>query len=64
MIEMTWAEPEAIGWDPERLAHVGELLAQATRTGEAPAAAFCVGGRGGIAAPRSFGLQHPDRRWG
>lgn len=61
MIEMTWAEPEAIGWDPERLAHVGELLAQATRTGEAPAAAFCVGGRGGIAAPRSFGLQHPDR---
>jgi CubicO group peptidase (beta-lactamase class C family) len=48
-------EPEQIGFDPGRLERAYRLLRVWTDAGRLPAAAICVGRRGGIVPPKVFG---------
>jgi CubicO group peptidase (beta-lactamase class C family) len=54
----TAEQPEALGFDPDRLARVYRFLDEATGTGRLPAAAIQIV-RGGVALPaRAFGRQY------
>src|SRR4051812_9740666 len=52
-------KPEAVGFDPARLAHVQSLLRRWADADHLPAAALCVGRRGKMVAPFLVGRQRP-----
>jgi CubicO group peptidase (beta-lactamase class C family) len=53
-------EPRDLGFDPDRLQRVFDLLESWARTGKVPGAAVCIGRRGRMLPPQFFGRQRPD----
>jgi CubicO group peptidase (beta-lactamase class C family) len=54
------AKPEEIGFDPARLQRLYDLLQRWVDKDRVPAAAICVGRKGRMLEPRSFGRQRPE----
>ena len=61
-MSLSYARPEAIGIDPERLARAYELLEKWTKGPDAPVpgGVIAVGRRGKLVEPRYFGRQGPE----
>lgn len=59
MAELTIVDPGKITTTPERFRRVDELFERWVRTGEIPAAAYCVGRGSQMTATRTFGSQVP-----
>lgn len=56
----TIAAPARAGFSAERLGLASGLLARWAASGEVPAAALCVGGRGAVVEPRPSGIASAD----
>src|SRR5262245_28128723 len=61
MFNLTFAKPEAIGLASEQLQRACELLQRWCDADQIPAAALCVGLKGGVIEPRLFGKQRPGK---
>src|SRR5579864_1418506 len=59
MNDLRFSSPEQIGLMPDRLQQAYDPLTKWTKSGKIPAAALCVGRRGGVVEPRLFGRQSP-----
>lgn len=57
----TFVRPQDVGLDAEQLDRAGALLQRWCEADRLPAAALCVGRKGGIVEPRFFGRMRPDK---
>src|SRR5262249_52345721 len=55
------AKPEEVGFIPERLQRVNDLLTDWVKKDRIPAAGFCVGRKGKMVEPFLIGRQRPDQ---
>src|SRR5437762_535890 len=61
MDHLPFARPEDVGLDADRLRRAGDLLQRWCDADHLPAAALCVGRKGGVVEPRFFGRMRPDK---